>query len=278
MLNELQSLLSLSFIWRAFAVGILISFCSALLGVSLVLKRYSMIGDGLSHIAFGSLAITTVLSTAPMFLTVIIVTLSSIALLKFGKKAKFSGDSAVAIIATSALAIGVFILSKSGANTDLSNFLFGSILSISASDTVFSIVLASIIILLFVLFYNRIFAVTFDESFSKATGIKAELLNTVIAVLTALTIVLGMRLMGTLLISSLIIFSPVSAMNICKTFKSVTVVSALISVFNFITGIIASFLLSAPTGATIVIVSLITLIICYVIKKLKIAINKNPQT
>ncbi len=276
MLNELYSLFSLSFIWRAIIVGVLISLCSALLGVSLVLKRYSMIGDGLSHIAFGSLAITTVLNTAPMLLTVIIVTVSSIALLKFGKKSKFSADSAVAIIATSSLAIGVFVLSKTGANTDLSNFLFGSILSISKSDTIFCLVLASIIILLFVLFYNRIFAVTFDESFSKATGIKSDVLNTVIAVLSALTIVVGMRLMGTLLISSLIIFSPVSAMNICKTFKSVTVASALISVLNFIIGIIASFLLSAPTGATIVITSLITLLICYLIKKLKI--NKKPQT
>jgi zinc transport system permease protein len=276
MLNELYSLFSLSFIWRAIAVGVLISFCSALLGVSLVLKRYSMIGDGLSHIAFGSLAITTVLNTAPMLLTVIIVTLSSVALLKFGKKTKLSGDSTVAIIATSSLAIGVFILSKTGANTDLSNYLFGSILSISNFDAVFCVALSSVIILLFILFYNRIFAVTFDESFSKATGVKADALNTVIAVLTALTIVVGMRLMGTLLISSLIIFSPVSAMYICKTFKSVTIASALISVLNFIIGIIASFLLSAPTGATIVIVSLITLLICYLISKLNIM--KNPQT
>ena len=274
MLNELYSLFSLSFIWRAIAVGVLISFCSALLGVSLVLKRYSMIGDGLSHIAFGSLAISTVLSAAPMLLTVIIVTLSSVALLKFGKKSKLSGDSAVAIIATSSLAVGVFILSKTGANTDLSNYLFGSILSISNFDAVFCAVLSFVIILLFILFYNRIIAVTFDESFSKATGVKADALNTVIAILTALTIVVGMRLMGTLLISSLIIFSPVSAMYICKTFKSVTIASALISVINFIVGIITSFLLSAPTGATIVIVSLITLIICYLIKKLK---SKNPQ-
>lgn len=275
MLNELYSLFSLSFIWRAIAVGVLISFCSALLGVSLVLKRYSMIGDGLSHIAFGSLAISTFLSAAPMLLTVIIVTISSVLLLKFGKSSKLSGDSAVAIIATSSLAFGVFILSKTGANTDLTNYLFGSILSISNYDAVFCSVLSFGIIILFILFYNRIFAVTFDESFSKATGVKADALNTVIAVLTALTIVVGMRLMGTLLISSLIIFSPVSAMYICKTFKSVTIASAVISVLNFIIGIIASFLLSAPTGATIVIFSLITLIICFLIKKLK---SKKPQT
>lgn len=275
MFNELLSLFSLSFIWRAIAVGVLISLCSALLGVSLVLKRYSMIGDGLSHIAFGSLAITTVLNAAPMAITMIIVTLASVVLLKFSKKTKLSGDSSVAIIASSSLAVGVFVLSKTGANTDLSNYLFGSILSISRFDTYFCAVLSLVIIVLFVLFYNRIFAVTFDESFAKATGIKADTLNTVIAVLTALTIVVGMRLMGTLLISSLIVFSPISAMNICKTFKGVTITSAIISVLNFIIGIIASLLFSAPTGATIVIISLITLLICYLIKFLK---NKKPQT
>ncbi len=268
MFNQIIELFSYSFLQKALIVGTLVSLCSALLGVSLVLKRYSMIGDGLSHIAFGALAISAALNATPMLFSVPIVILAAIILLRISHNSKFNGDSAIAVIATSSLAVGVFIVSKSGSNTDLSNYLFGSILSISRFDTYLCVILSVIVILLFCLFYHKIFAVTFDEAFAKATGIPVSFLNTLIAILTALTIVVGMRLMGTLLISSLIIFSPVSAMRICKTFKGVIILSALLSMFNFILGLTYSYIFSSPTGATIVIVSLITLIVCSIISKL----------
>ena len=263
MLSQLINIFSYGFIQKALIVGVLVSLCSALLGVTLILKRYSMIGDGLSHIAFGALAISAALNTASMLFSIPVVIIAAILLLRISQSGKFKGDSAIAVIATSSLAIGVFIISKSGANTDLSNYLFGSILSISASDTILCTVLAIIIIVLYCFYYHRIFAVTFDEAFAKATGIPVSFLNTLIAILTALTIVVGMRLMGTLLISSLIIFSPITAMRLSKTFKGVVILSAIISVVNFVVGLVYSYLFSSPTGATIVIVSLITLILSY---------------
>lgn len=275
MFYQLIELFSYSFLQKALIVGTLISLCSALLGVSLVLKRYSMIGDGLSHIAFGALALSSALNATPMLFSVPVVIFSAIILLRISRNGKFKGDSAIAVIATSSLAIGVFIVSKSGSNTDLSNYLFGSILSISTFDTYLCIILSVVVILLFCLFYHKIFAVTFDEAFAKATGIHVSFLNTLIAILTALTIVVGMRLMGTLLISSLIIFSPVSAMRICKTFKGVIILSALLSVLNFFLGITYSYLFSAPTGATIVIISLVTLIVCSIIGKITAKIKKD---
>ena len=275
MFYQLIELFSYSFLQKALIVGTLISLCSALLGVSLVLKRYSMIGDGLSHIAFGALALSSALNATPMLFSVPVVIFSAIILLRISRNGKFKGDSAIAVIATSSLAIGVFIVSKSGSNTDLSNYLFGSILSISTFDTYLCIILSVVVILLFCLFYHKIFAVTFDEAFAKATGIHVSFLNTLIAILTALTIVVGMRLMSTLLISSLIIFSPVSAMRICKTFKGVIILSALLSVLNFFLGITYSYLFSAPTGATIVIISLVTLIVCSIIGKITAKIKKD---
>lgn len=266
MFSQILDLFNYSFLQRALIVGILVSLCSALLGVSLVLKRYSMIGDGLSHIAFGALAVSAALNTASMLFSIPIVIVAAILLLRISQSGKFKGDSAIAVIATSSLAIGVFIISKTGANTDLSNYLFGSILSISKSDTIFCIVLSVIIIVLYCFYYHRIFAVTFDEAFAKATGIPVSFLNTLLAVLTALTIVVGMRLMGTLLISSLIIFSPITAMRLSKTFKGVVILSAIISIFNFIVGLIYSYLFASPTGATIVVVSLFTLIISFIYK------------
>lgn len=269
MLEQITYILSFSFIQRAIIVGLLISLCSALLGVTLVLKQFSMIGDGLSHIGFGALAVAVLFNTSPLVFSVPIVTLSAIALLKFNNKSKIKGDSAIAIISTSSLAVGVFIVSKTGGNTDISSYLFGSILSISKSDAILCVILSAIIILAFILLYHKIFAVTFDESFAKATGVRVNILNTLIAVLTALTIVIGMRLMGTLLISSLIIFSPLSAMRISKTFNGVVILSALISIFNFIVGFTYSYFTSSPTGASIVIVSLITMLISVLIEKIK---------
>ena len=267
-MNEFFEILSYSFIQRALIVGTLISLCSALLGVSLVLKRFSMIGDGLSHVGFGALAIAAALGFTPLYVAIPVVVITAIVLLRFTYNSKLKGDSAIAVISTAALAIGVIIVSVSGTNTDLSNYMFGSILSISSADAVLSVVLTVIIALLYIIFYHRIFAITFDEDFARATGTKVSLFNTLLAVLTSVTVVIGMRMMGTLLVSSLIIFPPLSAIRICKSFKGVTILSAVISVLSFLFGLFLSYQLSFPTGATIVITNLFVMIISFIYRKL----------
>lgn len=267
-MTEFFEIFSYSFMTRALIVGILISLCSALLGVSLVLKRYSMIGDGLSHVGFGALAVAAVLNFSPLTVAIPTTIIASVFLLKLSSS-KIKGDSAIAVISTSALALGVIIVSVFGTNTDLNNYMFGSILSLSTADTITGIIVTLMVSILFVFFYHRIFAVTFDEEFAQATGTKVNFLNTIIAILTSLTVVIGMRLMGTLLVSSLIVFPPLSAIRLCKTFKGVTVCSALISIISFTLGLILSYIFSFPTGATIVITNLLIMLICIVIRKIK---------
>lgn len=267
-MNLIFSILSYPFIVRALIVGILVSLCAALLGVSLVLRRYSMIGDGLSHVGFGALAVAAALNTAPLLVTIPIVVIAAIFILRLTENSKVKGDSLIAVISTASLAIGVMIISlTSGMNTDLNNYLFGSILSTSYQDMVISIVISVIVLLLYILFYNRIFSITFDEVFSKATGIKTNFYNMLLAILTAITIVLGMRLMGSMLISSLIIFPSLTSMRVFKTFKSVTICSAILSIVSFVIGLFISYIYSTPTGASIVIVNVIFLLIFTVISK-----------
>ncbi len=266
MLQTLMEMFSYSFMSRALIVGIPVSLCAALLGVSLVLKRYSMIGDGLSHVGFGALAIAAALNLAPLEVAIPVVVLAAFLLLRLSENSKIKGDAAIAIISSSALAIGVIVATlNKGMNTDLNNYLFGSILATTPEDAVFSVVLSVIVILLFVLFYHKIFAVTFDENFAKATGTRANLYNLIIALLTALTIVVGMRIMGTLLISSLIIFPSLTSMRLCKTFKTVVVCSAVLSVLCFVVGITASFLYETPTGASIVAANIIAFLLFWII-------------
>ncbi len=251
-------MLSYPFLLRAMAVGILVSLCAALLGVSLVLKRFSMIGDGLSHVGFGALAIATALGIAPLYVSVPIVSVAAVLLLRISQNGKIRGDAAIALISSSSLAIGVLIISlTSGANTNVSNYMFGSILAVSKSDAVMAIILCAVVLAVFTLFYPRIFAVTFDENFARATGVRAGSYNTLLAVLTAITVVLGMRIMGALLISSLIIFPALSAMRVCKSFKSVTICSAVLSVVCFIIGMTASYALETPSGASVVAVNIV---------------------
>ncbi len=270
MLNNIAEMLSYSFMVRAVIVGILISLCAALLGVSLVLKRYSMIGDGLSHVGFGALALATVLNAAPLSIAIPVVIIAAFMLLRMSENSKLNGDAAIALIATSSLAIGVLAISlTTGVNTDIFNYMFGSILTMRKSDVYLSIALSVIVISLFIVFYNKIFAVTFDESFAKATGTNVEAYNILIAVLTAITIVLGMRMMGAMLISSLIVFPAVTSMRIFKSFKSVIVSSAIISVVCFITGITLSYAYSLPTGATVVMANAAMFIVFSVISKLR---------
>ena len=204
------------FMVRALCMGVLVAVCSALLGVTLVLKRYSMIGDGLSHVGFGALAIATAMNAAPLAVAIPVVIAAAFLLLRLTENSKIKGDAAVALISTGALAIGVMVVSMTtGMNTDVYNYLFGSILSMSHGDVVLTGTVSAVILVMFVFFYNRIFAVTFDETFARATGLNAKLYNTVIAVLTALIIVVGMRMMGSLLISSLVVFPAVTSMRTC---------------------------------------------------------------
>ena len=253
MLNSLLKMFQYDFMIRALVVGGLVSLCSALLGTSLVLKRYSMIGDGLSHVGFASLAIAYALNFAPMSVSIPVCVVAAFFLLQLEESSKIKGDAATALLCSGALAVGVMTISlTSGMNTDVCNYMFGSILAISPSDLRLSVVLSVVVLFLYIVFYPRIFAVTFDESFAKASGT-----NTVLALLTSINIVLGMRMMGTLLISSLIVFPSITAMRVCKNFLSTILVAALLSIFGFIVGISLSFLHSIPTGASIVIVDMI---------------------
>ena len=255
-------MLSYTFIVRALIVGVLVSLCAALLGVSLVLKRYSMIGDGLSHVGFGAIAVATAFNWAPMEFTIPTVIIAAFLLLRISENSSIKGDSAIAMISAGSLAVGILVASMTtGMNTDINSYLFGSILAMTVDDVILSVVLSVIVLILFVLFYNKIFAVTFDETFANATGIKANVYNMLIAVLTSITIVLGMRMMGALLISSLIIFPALTAMRVCKYFKSVVVLSAVISILCFVSGLIVSYFFSTPTGATVVVINIIAFII-----------------
>lgn len=262
MIDTLIEMFSYTFLVRAVVVGLLVSLCAALLGVSLVLKRYSMIGDGLSHVGFGTLAIATAMNAAPLTVSIPVVVLAAFLLLRISENSKIKGDAAIALISTSSLAIGVVVISlTTGMNTDVCNYMFGSILAMSKDDVTLSIVLAVVVLTLFVLFYNKIFAVTFDETFAKATGTKAGLYNMLIAFLTAITIVLGMRMMGALLISSLIIFPALTSMRVCKKFKSVTICAAIVSVVCFFIGVVVSYIYATPTGASVVIVNLVAFLL-----------------
>lgn len=263
------SMFSYDFILRALVVGTLVSLCAALLGVSLVLKRYSMIGDGLSHVGFGAIAIAMVMNVAPLYVAIPVVVLAAFLLLRVSSNSKIQGDAAIAMISTGTLAFGVFAISlKAGMNVDMSSFMFGSILAMDKGDVLLSIILSLLVLLLFIVFYPRIFAVTFDENFAKATGVKVELYNGLIAFLSAITIVLGMRMMGALLISSLIIFPPLSAMQIFKTFRRVVISSAIISVFCFVAGLILSYVVAAPTGASVVLMNVAVFGLCSFIRML----------
>lgn len=271
-MGVLQEMMSYAFFSRAIIVGVLVSLCASLLGVTLVLKRYSMIGDGLSHVGFGALAVASALHMEPLYVTIPIVVIAAFFLLRISENSKIKGDAAIALISSSALALGVVTTSINGTNTDLSNYLFGSILSVSKSDQVISIVLSVIVIVIYILFYHRVFAITFDENFAKATGLHTEIYNIVIALLTAITIVLGMRLMGTLLISSLIIFPSLTSMRVFKRFSQVVVSSACISVICFVLGMIFSYLYELPSGASVVIANLGVLVlfsaIAFIISKI----------
>ncbi len=259
-----------SFLTRALIAGLMISLCSALLGVSLVLKKFSMIGDGLSHVGFGAMAIAVAANVAPLTVALPVVIVASFLLIRMNEKAKIKGDVAIALLSTGALAVGVMVTSMTtGMNVDIYNYMFGSILTMKNSDVVITAMLTACVVSLFVIFYNEIFAVTFDESFAKATGTKVSFYNMLIAALIAVTIVIGMRMMGALLISSLIIFPSVTSMRISKSYRNVIISSCLVSVFCFISGLIFSVKYEAPTGASVVVVNIFVLIFFAALSKIR---------
>jgi ABC-type Mn2+/Zn2+ transport system permease subunit len=263
MFKLISEMLSYPFLVRAFAVGALVSLCAALLGVSLVLKRYSMIGDGLSHIGFCALAVATALNWAPLAVCIPVVIAAAFLLLRVSENSPLKGDAAVALVSTGAVAAGVMAISFStGMNIDVYNYMFGSVLAMSESDVGLSIGLSAAVLVLYVLFYSKIFSVTFDESFARATGVRAGIYNMLIALLTAVTIVIGMRLMGALLISALIIFPPLTAMRLFKSFKLVVIGAAAAAVVCFIAGITISYAYATPAGASVVCVNILAFLIC----------------
>ena len=270
MISILGEMLSYPFLVRAFLVGVFVSLCASMLGVSLVLKRYSMIGDGLSHVGFGALAVATALNVAPIRVALPVVVLAAFLLLRISESGKIKGDAAIALISTSALAIGVTVIALAeGMNTDLYSYMFGSILAMSVSDVRISILLCAVVMILFVIYYNHLFSVTFDESFARATGIRSGMYNMLLAFLTAITIVLGMRIMGALLISSLIIFPALTSMRLFRHFKTVIFSAALISVLSFVLGMIGSYLYATPTGASVVIVNIFLFVVFSLVRALR---------
>ena len=265
---EFLSFFQYPFVWRAIIVGTLIALVAALLGVTLVLKRFSFIGDGLSHVAFGAMAVAAVAGITDQMLIILPVTiLAAVLLLRSGHRAKVNGDAQLALISVSALAIGYLIYNLSGSSNvsgDVCTTLFGStsILELTPFDLWMSVGLSAAVVIVFVLLYHKIFAVTFDETFYKATGVKTELYNLMIAVVIAVIIVLAMDLVGSLLISALVIFPALSGMRLFQSFKKVTIFSAVLSVVCALLGLLLSIWLSTPVGSTIVAVDLVAFLAC----------------
>ncbi len=274
--DTLSLYFSYPFVRYALIVGIFISLCSALLGVPLVLKRFSFIGDGLAHVAFGAMSVATVLSLAEDMIIIIPVTVAAaVLILRVGSNTKIRGDAAVAMTSVSAMALGYFVMNvfSTSANVsgDVCTTLFGStaILTLSKTDVWVCLVMSVVVILTFVFFYNKIFAVTFDENFAEASGVNVSLYNTFLAVITAIIIVLAMKLVGTLLISALVIFPALSAMRLFKSFKHVIICAGILSVFCSCFGIVASILFSTPVGSTIVLTDLFMFLVFSLIERIR---------
>lgn len=276
MLEKLIVYLQYPFVIYALIVGVLIALCSSLLGVTLVLKRFSYIGDGLSHIAFGAMTVAAVLNFAnDLPLTLVVTIISAVLLLRTGQNSKIKGDAIVAMVSVGSLAVGYLLMNLFSTSANLSgdvcSTLFGStsILTLSQTDVWICIALAVVVIAFFLFFYTKIFAVTFDENFAKATGTKTSRYNLFIAIITAIIIVLAVNLVGSLLITALIIFPALSAMRVCNSFKAVTILSAIISTVCAVIGIVISILGGTPVGSTIVTTDIIVFGIFFILGQIK---------
>ncbi len=261
-MSEILNILSYTFMQRAVICGIAISFSAALIGVILTLKNYSMIGHGLGEVGFAAISLAIALNLPPISISIPIVIIAAIIIMIISQKKGESADIIIALVATGALAIGVIITTAtSGFSTDSYNYMFGSILAMTQNDVLLSIAITILSIIIYIVFYNRLFLVTFDEKYAKATGINVSFYQFLIALITALVVVVGMRMMGTMLISSLIVFPAIIAKKFTTSFKGLVTMSVLTSVICFIIGIFTSFFLNMPTGAGIVLVYIILLII-----------------
>ena len=261
-MTEFFEALQFPFMYRALIVGVLVSLCAALLGVVLVLKHYSLIGHGLGEVGFAALALAVALDLPPMTVAIPMVVVASFLIMYLSQRAGSSGEIAIAILSTAALSAGVLITSVSkGFNVDVSGYMFGSILAMTTSDVYLSGALSALVLLLYGLLFNRLFAITYDEINARATGINVTMYQFIISFLTAITVVLGMRMMGTMLISSLIIFPAITARRLVGSFKAMTIVAAVVSVVCFLIGLCVSFVFSLPTGASVVGVNLIALLV-----------------
>ncbi|MCR5417438.1 MAG: metal ABC transporter permease [Lachnospiraceae bacterium] len=276
MTETLSLYLAFPLVRYALIVGVLIALCSSLLGVTLVLKRFSYIGDGLSHVAFGAMALAAVLNLTDNMLLILPVTVISAALLlRTGSSSKIRGDAAIAMISVGSLAFGYLLMNlfstSSNLTGDVCSTLFGStsITTLKKEEVILCVILSVLVVIFFILFYNRIFAVTFDEEFAKATGVNTELINLLIAIVIAVIIVLSMNLVGSLLISALVIFPALSAMRLFQSFKAVTICSAVLSVVCALSGMLLSILGGTPVGSTIVAFDAAAFVLCYLIGKLR---------
>ena len=270
MISNLFDAFSYAFMIRAFIVGISIALSSSLIGSFLVLKKYSMIGHGLSHVAFATVAIALTLGSSPMFFTLPLVSLAALGVLKMNEKTSVYGDAAIGLLATMGIALGTILASLNGGfNVDLYSYLFGSILAIQSSDVILSVSVSFIVIALVIVFYQDLFAVVYDEEFAKISGIKTKRLNVLLALLTAITITIGIRVIGTMLISSLIIFPMITAMQLNVSFKKTIIFSSVIAVFNMILGLSISYMFNLPSGSTIVLFSGFFFLVVYLSVRVK---------
>ena len=269
-MNFLMQIISYPFAQRAIIVGILLSVSASLLGVNLVLKHFSMLGDGLSHVSFGAAAVGLALGVAPLHFSIPIVIVAAFLLLRLKQNSKINGDAATAIVSSGALAVGITVATlTTGMNTDISNYMFGSILALGKGEVIVASVCSAVIIAVYVIFYKKIFATAFDEDFAAVTGVKVKWYNSINAGLTAVTVVIGMRVMGALLISSIITFPALSSMRICKHYKCTVIVAAVVSIIAFLTGILLSFAFDIPAGAAVVLTNLTVFIILSLVGKVK---------
>lgn len=265
---DLVSILQYGFVQRAFITGVFIAIICSILGLFLVLKRLSLIGDGLSHVSFGAVALGLFFGWLPIYTAIPIVLIASLVILWLINKTKIYGDAAIGIVSSIGLALGIILASISnGFNVDLLSYLFGNILAISPGEMYFSIGLSVLVLIVVSLFYYDLFSVSFNEDHSKVTGINVKFINSILVMLTALTVVLSIRVVGIMLISSFIILPPIIALQFAKGFKSALIISAIISVLAVVAGILVSFILNIPTGATIVVVNFIILLISLIYKK-----------
>ena len=270
-MSTIIELLNYPFMQKAIICGISISFCAALIGVILVLKRYSMIGHGLGEVGFAALSLALVFNLPEMYVAIPIVIIASFIILLISQKKGESGDIPIALVSTAALAFGVIITSISkGFNIDVYNYMFGSVLSMTINDVILSVTLSIVLVIVYIIFYNRLFMITFDEKYAKVCGISVTFYQFLISLITAIVVVLGMRMMGTLLISSLIVFPAIIARKLTNSFKNMVILSVLISVVCFVFGILTSFFLNLPTGACIVAVYIVSLGISSIFKKIRI--------